>query len=118
MSIGRQVSRGVFWVGLSTLTAQSVAFITRLILLRILLRADFGLVTSATVAISALQLFREFGFGEALIYRKERVREAAETMFVLLFLISLVLYVIVFVGALPIATFLYPAEVQLGIAAN
>ncbi len=113
MSIGRQVTRGVFWVGLSTLTTQTLAFITRLVLLRILLRTDFGLVASATVAISALQLFREFGFGEALIYRRDRVREAADTMFVLLFVISLVLYGLALLGAVPIATFFYPGAAQL-----
>lgn len=107
-TIGRQVSRGVFWVGISTLTAQGLAFATSLILMRILPRSDFGLVALATLAIGALQLFRELGFSAALIYRKDRVREAADTMFVLLILISLGLYVIAAGGAAPIATFFYP----------
>lgn len=114
MNIGRQVSRGVFWVGVSTLTAQSLAFITSLILMRILPRSDFGLVTSATVAINALQLFRELGFSAALIYRKDRIREAADTMFVLLIAIAVVLYLIALAGAGPIATFFYPTAAQMG----
>ncbi len=113
MSIGRQVSRGVFWVGVSSLTAQALAFATQLVLMRILPTTDFGLLTSATVAINALQLFREFGFSAALIYRKDRIREAANTMFVLLLFVSLVLYASALVGAGPIATFLYPAASQL-----
>lgn len=109
MNIGRQVSRGVFWVGISVLTAQALAFITRLALMRILPRTDFGLVALATLAINGLQLFREFGFSAALIYRKDRIRQAADTMFVLLFLVSLVLYVIAYVGATPVGVFFYPS---------
>jgi O-antigen/teichoic acid export membrane protein len=112
-TIGRQVSRGVFWVGISTLTAQSLAFVTQLIVMRILPTSDFGMVALAALAINALQLFREFGFSAALIYRKDRVREAADTMFVLLILISLVLYVIAFVGARPIALFFYPDNLRI-----
>ena len=108
MSIGRQVSRGVFWVGVSTLTAQALAFATSLILMRVLPRSDFGLIAMAGLAISALQLFREFGFGSALIYRRDRVREAADTMFVMLFLISLILYAIAYLGAPAVATFFNP----------
>lgn len=114
MNIGRQVSHGVFWVGISTLTAQMLAFITSLVLMRILPRSDFGLVTSATVAINGLQLFRELGFSAALIYRKDRIREAADTMFVLLIAIAVALYAVALVGAGPIATFFYPEGAQAG----
>ena len=35
------------------------------------------------------------------------MREAADTMFVLLFAVSIVLYMVAFIGARPIATFFY-----------
>ena len=105
MSIGRQVSRGVFWVGISTLSTQALAFATSLILMRILPRSDFGMVAMAYIMINALQLFQELGFSQALIYRRDRIREAANTMFVLLFGVSIMLYVVAFIGARPIATF-------------
>ncbi len=115
MSIGRQVTRGVFWVGVSTFTAQGLAFATSLILMRILERSDFGMIALATLAINTLQLFREFGFGSALIYRKDRTREAANTMFVMLFVISLLLYAIAYFGAPAIAFFFYPDEPRLAL---
>jgi len=113
MNIGRQVSHGVFWVGVSTLTAQGLAFLTSLVLMRILPRSDFGLIAMATLAINALQLFREFGFGAALVYRKDRVHEAADTMFVLLFAISLILYTIAYVTAPAISMFFNPTVDQI-----
>lgn len=114
-TIGRQVSRGVFWVSVSTLTAQGLSFITSLILMRLLPVSDFGLVALATLAINTLQLLREFGFSSALIYRKDNTREAANTMFVLLMVTSLVLYIIAYVGAPAIAHFFYPDDLRLAL---
>jgi O-antigen/teichoic acid export membrane protein len=108
MTIGRQISHGVFWVGISVLTAQTLSFATQLIMMRILPRSAFGMIALAGMAINALLLFRELGFGAALIYRKDRVREAADTMFVMLVAISVLLYLIAFLGAAPIAAFFYP----------
>jgi O-antigen/teichoic acid export membrane protein len=113
MNIGRQVSRGVFWVGVSTLTAQAFSWGTYIILMRILPRTAFGLVGAAMVAIGALQMFREFGFSAALIYRKDRIREAADTMFVVLIILAMALYAIAFIGALPLAGILFPADSQI-----
>lgn len=113
MNIGRQVSRGVFWVGVSTIIAQGMWFVTYLVMLRILPRADFGQVNLALIAINALQLFREFGFSAALIYRKDRIREAADTMFVLLGIVSLALCLIAIFFAPLIAGFFWPEDVQI-----
>jgi PST family polysaccharide transporter/lipopolysaccharide exporter len=73
-----------------------------LILAKLLLPADFGLVNIAFLAIGALQLFRELGFGSALIYRQEDLEEAADTAFWVILLSSLPLYAISFLAARPL----------------
>lgn len=81
MSLRQDVARGIFWVAISQAGNKLIAFVVQIILARILVPDDFGLVAIATLAIDSLQLFAEFGFTSALIYRKTRIEDAAHTAF-------------------------------------
>lgn len=105
MGLRRDVSRGVFWVAVSQAGNKAIAFVVQIILARILLPEDFGLVAVAYLAIDSLQLFSEFGFTSALIYRKDRVQEAAWNAFHLVLLGGVLTTAIGIAGAPTIAWF-------------
>ena len=105
MSLKRQVGFGLFWVALGTIGAKALSLLRKLLLARFLLPSDFGLVAYASLAIGALELFKELGFSSALIYRKDKVKEAADTIFVALLATSVIIYGIAWLTAPWVAGF-------------
>ena len=92
MTLRKRATAGVFWVGISTAVNTVFRMLIRYVLVRMLLPAEFGLVAMASMAIDFLQMFRELGFASALIYRKGDVRKAADTMFISVMVIAVVLF--------------------------
>ncbi|MBC7261802.1 MAG: oligosaccharide flippase family protein, partial [Chloroflexi bacterium] len=105
MTLRRQATAGVFWVSISTVVNNLFVMLTRYILARMLLPAEFGLVSMAYLAIDFLQMFREMGFSSALIYRKGDVRKAADTMFISVLCIATILFILAFLTAPYVAVF-------------
>ena len=99
MALSGRIKRGVFWVGLSTLMVRAFGFLSYFILARLLQPDAFGLVAGAMLALDALQLFQEMGFGSALIYRKDDIEEAAATAFFPILGTALLSYGIAFAAA-------------------
>lgn len=87
------------------LLSKALGTITSIILARMLLPTDFGIITIVYLFMGALNLFTEFGFGAAVIHRKEQVEEALNTSFTFNLVISIVLYLVVIVTAPFLATF-------------
>ncbi|UZD23031.1 lipopolysaccharide biosynthesis protein [Algoriphagus halophytocola] len=67
----RNILSGVFWNSLQVLINKSFGFMIKLVLARILLPEEFGLVGMAVVFTSFIEVFNDLGFGAALIQRKE-----------------------------------------------
>ncbi len=84
------IAIGVAWVGVATVFARIARYAALLILASILTPAEMGLFAAVYVFIDGLSLFQGFGIGHALIYRKDRFIEAADTAFYLSVSISLV----------------------------
>lgn len=108
MSVNRRAARGVAWVSGARIATKALSFVEFLVLARLLAPAVFGLVAIADLAINALQLFQELGFGAALIVRKERVQEAASTAHWLILASSTLLFLIAYAAAGPIARLFAP----------
>ncbi len=102
MTVKRQTAVSIFWLGVATIVTRAFSALQMLILAKLLLPADFGLVQVATLAISSLELFRELGFGSALIYWRREVEDAADTAFLIILSSSLLIYLIAFFGAEPL----------------
>jgi len=99
MDITHRIKRGILWVAVSTVSVRLLRIIATLVLAKLLVPADFGLVAGANLALDALQLFQEMGFGSALIYRKREVEEAADTTFFLVIFSALAFYAVAYGGA-------------------
>ena len=105
MTLRRKVSTGLFWEGGAALIGQGLSFVVSLLLARLLAPEYFGLISIATLAISSLVFFQEFGFSAALVYRQDDVEAAANTAHWTISASSVVLYIIGFILAPLVARF-------------
>lgn len=105
MSIKQQTIRGAVWISISNIARQLIFFLLSAILYRLLVPGDFGTIAMATVLISAMGLFQNMGIGTALIQRRQEVDLAASTAFFLYPLIGLVLALVGWAVAGPMADF-------------
>ena len=105
MSLRRDVGFGLIWMAIATISSKGLSLLRKLILARLLVPDDFGLVAYASLTIGVLELFKEMGFSSALIYRRDDVDEAADTTFVAVIASSILLYAMAWVAAPYIARF-------------
>jgi len=62
---------GLFWSFFERIGQQGIQFIIAIILARLLLPEQFGLIAMLTIFIAIAQSFIDSGFGQALIQKKE-----------------------------------------------
>jgi PST family polysaccharide transporter len=79
LTLGRRVTVGVRWIGVSTFVGMATLWITTVVLARLLERSEFGLATMAMVVVAVLALFQDSGLNAALIQRRDRIQEAVDT---------------------------------------
>ena len=103
--IGHKALKGSKWVFLSTILSKSFQFITTIILARLLLPADFGIIAISQIIIGVVSLFQDMGMTQALIQKKENIEESADTVFLFNIFWSLILYIAVFIAAQYIGAF-------------
>lgn len=85
--------------------AQLVSFIVSIILARILMPEDYGVIALVTVFTTILQVFVDSGFGTALIQKKDADELDFSSVFYFNIAVCLVLYATIFVMAPFIASF-------------
>jgi teichuronic acid exporter len=89
----------MIWASISALSIRLLGLLTILILGKLLLPADFGLIAIMELTINITTLFRDFGLAQALIQRQKEVEEVAYTTFFLVILWSVILYFLLFATA-------------------
>ena len=93
MTVGaKKVVSGFSWVALIVYANRVLGFITTLILAKYLAPEDFGLVAIASMIIEILNLFKDMGLSEALIYQKHDIKKASSTAFIMVVGLNLVLF--------------------------
>lgn len=96
---------GVTWSFIERFSVQGIHFITNIIMARLLTPDDYGLIGMLAIFMSLSQVFIDGGFSSALVQAKHRDEADFSTVFYINFVISLVLYGILFVAAPYIASF-------------
>lgn len=76
-----QVVNSVSWTGLSQVVTQSLQFIVTVILARLLIPKDFGIVGLSILFIGLVAILGEVGFGAALIQKKDADHKDLSTVF-------------------------------------
>jgi lipopolysaccharide exporter len=99
LSLARNTLKGVLWAYASFFSGKMLTMITTVILARLLLVEDFGLIAFAIVVLNFVDATRNFGVMEALIYNTEREEDASDTAFIINFLIGLGQFAVTFLLA-------------------
>jgi PST family polysaccharide transporter len=67
--------RGVAWTGAAKFSSQLLAWVSTLVVARMLTPNDYGLVSMATVYLGVLTLLSEFGLGSAIVMLRDLTEE-------------------------------------------
>jgi lipopolysaccharide exporter len=78
-TIDARMTTGAVWMVLARMTDRALALVSTVILARLLVPADFGLVAMATALIAMLELMATFGFDIALIRHPAPARSHFDT---------------------------------------
>ena len=93
----RDIVTNLFWKFAERIGAQLVSLTVSILLARFLLPEEYGVVAILLVFINIANVFVSEGFSTALVQKKEATEIDASTMFYCSFLISWILYAILFV---------------------
>lgn len=104
-SIRKQLVHGVLWNFIEKILMEGAQFIIGIILARLLLPSDFGLIGMLAIFIAISNVFIDGGFARALIQKKECSDIDYSTAFVSNIVVSLIIYAILFFSSPWIATF-------------
>jgi O-antigen/teichoic acid export membrane protein len=99
MNLRSQVFVASRWVAISTTSGVVLQMLQTVILARILLPADFGLMAIATAVISVLLLIVDLGFSQALIHFDNTSREEQSSLFWMNLLLAIVLMLLLIILA-------------------
>jgi len=105
MSLRKQAINGVIWTFAQQFSVQIINFAVQVILARMLMPEDFGLVAMLTIFISIGLVLMDGGMTHSLIRMKDPDQLDYSTVFVTNLLVSIGAYSLVFVGAPLIASF-------------
>lgn len=98
-TLGQLVMRGAFWTMANEWTSNALTFVQTVILVRLLVPADFGIMRVAGFLLAAMAVFTQTGMGTAIIQRKDADPETIDTAWTINLLRNLVLYGAVFLAA-------------------
>lgn len=90
--IAKRAVRGTFWSFLSFFSGRVLTFVTTLVLARLLVPAEFGIIAYCTIVITYLDLLNNLGVGHALIARRDKLEEAQNAAFLVSIGTAIVLY--------------------------
>jgi len=110
-SLTQKTVKGFFWAYTSFLGGKGLNFLTTVILARLLLPAEFGLVGYCLVVIQYVDILNSAGIDTALIARREKVEEAANAAFVANILFGIGCFIITWLIAPLVAAFFKAPEI-------
>lgn len=96
---------GLFWTFSDLIMNQGIQFVIQIILARLLLPQDFGLIGMITVVIAISTSIIDSGFANALIREKNVTQKEYSTVFYFNLITSFALYIILFMSAPAISSF-------------
>jgi teichuronic acid exporter len=105
ISLKSTAIKGVIWSAIDKFAVQFGQFIVGVVLARILLPEDFGLIGMLIIFISISQTFIESGLGMGLIQRQDRSDIDFSTLFVFNLAVSVFFYLVLFFSAPFISSF-------------
>lgn len=108
-----KILKGTAWSMVERFSVQGIQFVLSLVIARILLPSDYGLIAMLTVFINISQVFVDSGFSKALIQKQNRTETDLSTVFYFNIAISTFIYCILFVTSPYIAVFYKDPQLEL-----
>lgn len=105
MASNKETVFGFVWVFLEKFGYSLITLVSTLILARLLSPYEFGLIGTVAIFVSVSDMIVEAGFGAALVQKKNISDKDYSTVFIFNILISLLLYIILFIAAPKIASY-------------
>ncbi len=93
------------WSAIERFALMGIQFVIQIILARLLVPADYGVIGMLAVFLAIAQTFVDSGFGKALIQNQQRTERDFATMFIFNIVVACIFYGILFVSAPLIAAF-------------
>lgn len=105
MAFKKQVLNGLFWTFTEQLGVKGLGFVVQILIARLLVPEDFGLIAMIAVFIGLGDLLVDSGLGKSLIRTKEPQQADFSTVFYLNIISAFVIYLIFYVLAPYVADF-------------
>ena len=109
-SLKNKTIKGVGWSAADAFLGQGVTFLVGLVLARLLSPDEYGLIGICLIFTTVLNGIVDSGFSNALIRKKDVTDDDYNTMFITNMVISIVLYILLFVSAPLVAEFFHRQE--------
>lgn len=105
MSVANKVTNGIKWQMLERVLTAVVQFIISVLLARLVLPDEYGIISLVTVFVTLADLLVTSGFGTALIQKKNIDDTDVNAVFTFSTIVSLAIWVLLFVAAPFVAAF-------------
>src|SRR5574344_1620131 len=109
-SLKDKTIKGTMWSAADAFLGQGVTFIVGLVLARLLSPDEYGLIGICLIFTTVLNGIVDSGFSNALIRKKEVTDEDYNTMFMTNLVISMVLYLLLYISAPLVSDFFHRNE--------
>ena len=96
---------GVIWSSIDRFTTQGIQFVFSILIARLLLPSDYGVVAMLGIFMGVSQCFIDSGFGTALIRKIDRTEVDFSTVFYFNILVSVLCYILLWIASPYIAQF-------------
>ena len=103
---------GVIWTFVENMSLSMITFVIGVIMARLLMPSDYGVLAIILVFISILQLFVDGGFAMALVQDKTKGPRDYSTIFTFNVAVSIICYLLLFFTA-PLISMFYNTEITL-----
>ncbi len=97
--IGARARTAVGWRALSQFSSQGIQIVVGIILARLLMPSDFGIIGMAGIVTGLAGVFQDLGFGQALVQRAELRPEHSRSAFWMTLIMGTLLYTALYFGA-------------------
>ncbi|MEG0518868.1 MAG: lipopolysaccharide biosynthesis protein [Bacteroidales bacterium] len=112
-SLKSGTAKGVIWSAVERFSVQGANFILGIMIASLLTPGDYGLIAMLAIFMALSQTFIDGGFANALIQKKDRTDVDYSTVFYFNVLLSVVVYLLIYVSAPLISKFYESPELTL-----
>lgn len=104
-SLRYKAAKGILWSTVERFSVQGVQFLIMIVMARLLTPHDYGIIGMLAIFLAVSQSLIDSGFSQALIRKQGRTEEDNCTVFYFNIVVSLLLYIILYISAPFVADF-------------